>query len=122
MGLRPMTIPPGWTDRRCGRPIRRLLNREIRKRREEEIPRIATRRSDPASVPCPSVPRKACWVGFLTSGVPAIADKINLKPNWSVISTLVLGWPAFKQDGMVPREYRPVMWLRDSSEAVEIEE
>ena len=65
---------------------------------------------------------KACWVGFLTSGVPAIADKINLKPNWSVITTLVLGWPAFKQEGMVPREYRPVMWLRDGSEAVEIEE
>ena len=65
---------------------------------------------------------RACWNGFLVSGVPAIADKIDLKPNWSVITTLVLGWPAFKQDGMVAREYRPVMWLREGSDAAEIEE
>jgi hypothetical protein len=39
-----------------------------------------------------------------------------------VITTLVLGWPAFKQDGMVPREYRPVKWLREGSDAVEIED
>jgi nitroreductase len=64
---------------------------------------------------------KACWCGFLVPGVPAIADKINLGPNWSVITTLVLGWPSFKQEGMVPREYRPVMWLREGSEEVEIE-
>jgi nitroreductase/NAD-dependent dihydropyrimidine dehydrogenase PreA subunit len=65
---------------------------------------------------------RACWDGFLVSGVPAIADKIDLKPNWSVITTMVLGWPRFKQDGMVAREYRPVMWLREGSDAVEIEE
>jgi nitroreductase/NAD-dependent dihydropyrimidine dehydrogenase PreA subunit len=65
---------------------------------------------------------KACWNGFLTTGVPAIADKIDLKPNWSVITTLVMGWPAFKQEGIVAREYRPVMWLRDGSDVVEIEE
>ena len=38
------------------------------------------------------------------------------------ITTLVLGWPAFKQDGVVAREYRPVWWLREGSDAVEIEE
>jgi nitroreductase/NAD-dependent dihydropyrimidine dehydrogenase PreA subunit len=65
---------------------------------------------------------RACWNGFLVSGVPAIADRINLKPNWSVITTLVLGWPAFKQDGIVAREYRPVMWFREGAEAPEIEE
>jgi nitroreductase/NAD-dependent dihydropyrimidine dehydrogenase PreA subunit len=65
---------------------------------------------------------KACWVGFLVPGVGAIADKINLQPNWSVITTLVLGWPTFQQEGMVPREYRPVMWLREGSDQVEIEE
>jgi nitroreductase/NAD-dependent dihydropyrimidine dehydrogenase PreA subunit len=65
---------------------------------------------------------RACWVGFLASGVAPIADKINLQPNWSVYSTMVLGWPAFNQDGMVPREYRPVMWLREGSEEPEIEE
>jgi nitroreductase/NAD-dependent dihydropyrimidine dehydrogenase PreA subunit len=65
---------------------------------------------------------RACWNGFLVSGVSAIADKIDLKPNWSVITTLSLGWPAFKQDGIVAREYRPVMWLREGSEAPEVEE
>jgi nitroreductase/NAD-dependent dihydropyrimidine dehydrogenase PreA subunit len=65
---------------------------------------------------------RACWDGFLVSGVPAIADKIELGPNWRVITTLVLGWPAFKQDGVVAREYRPVWWLREGSDAVEIEE
>jgi nitroreductase len=65
---------------------------------------------------------KACWCGFVTSGFSAIADKIELGPNWAVVTALVLGWPAFKQDGMVAREYRPVMWLREGSGAVEIEE
>jgi nitroreductase/NAD-dependent dihydropyrimidine dehydrogenase PreA subunit len=65
---------------------------------------------------------RACWNGFLVSGVPAIADRIGLKPNWSVITTLVLGWPAFKQDGIVAREYRPVTWFREGSDAPEIEE
>jgi nitroreductase/NAD-dependent dihydropyrimidine dehydrogenase PreA subunit len=65
---------------------------------------------------------RACWNGFLVSGVPAIADEIHLEPNFQVITTLVLGWPAFKQDGIVPREYRPVAWHREGSDAVEIEE
>jgi nitroreductase/NAD-dependent dihydropyrimidine dehydrogenase PreA subunit len=66
---------------------------------------------------------KACWVGFLVPGVPAIADKIKLSPNFSVITTLVLGWPSFKQEGMVPREYRPVQWLREGTGGkLEIEE
>ena len=65
---------------------------------------------------------KACWCGFLVPGVATIADKINLLPNFEVITTLVLGWPAFKQEGMVAREFRPVMWLREGSEKPEIEE
>ena len=65
---------------------------------------------------------RACWNGFLVSGVPAIADKIDLKPNWSVVTTLVMGWPAFKQEGVVAREYRPVTWFREGSDAAEIEE
>jgi nitroreductase/NAD-dependent dihydropyrimidine dehydrogenase PreA subunit len=64
---------------------------------------------------------KACWVGFLAMGFQAIADKVDLKPNWTVVTTLVLGYPRFKQEGMVPREYRPVMWLREGSDKVEIE-
>ncbi len=65
---------------------------------------------------------KACWVGFLTMAVGAVADKIDLGPNWSVVSTLVMGWPRFKQEGVVAREYRPVTWLREGAEESEIEE
>jgi nitroreductase/NAD-dependent dihydropyrimidine dehydrogenase PreA subunit len=65
---------------------------------------------------------KACWVGFLVPGIPAIADKINLLPGFEVITTMVLGWPAFKQEGMVAREFRPVTWLREGAEKAEIEE
>jgi len=45
---------------------------------------------------------KACWNGFLAAGAAAVADQLDLKPNWSVITSLVLGWPAFKQEGIVP--------------------
>jgi nitroreductase len=65
---------------------------------------------------------KACWVGFLVPGIPVIADKINLLPNFEVITTLVLGWPAFKQEGMVAREYRPVTWIREGSDGPEVED
>jgi nitroreductase len=65
---------------------------------------------------------KACWNGFLAAGSGAVADQLDLKPNWSVITALVLGWPAFKQEGIVPREYRPVKWFREGSAGVEIED
>jgi nitroreductase/NAD-dependent dihydropyrimidine dehydrogenase PreA subunit len=65
---------------------------------------------------------KACWCGFVVPGLSTISDKLNLGPNWSVVTALVLGWPAFNQEGMVPREYRPVTWLREGSNAAEIEE
>ena len=65
---------------------------------------------------------KACWCGFLVPGVAVIADKIKLLPGFDVITTLVMGWPAFKQEGVVAREYRPVTWLREGSEAAETEE
>lgn len=63
----------------------------------------------------------SCWVGFLAAGYSAIADKVHLGPNWKVMTTMVLGWPAFKQKGLVPREYRPVKWLREGSGELEVE-
>ncbi len=66
---------------------------------------------------------KACWVGFLAMAAnsPEIAEKIGLKPPWRVITTLVMGWPKFKQEGIVPREYRPVTWIREGSEEAVID-
>jgi len=64
---------------------------------------------------------KVCWDGFLAAGAQAIADKTNLGPNWRVITSLVMGYPAFKQEGIVPREYRPVIWLRPGKEKAELD-
>ncbi|MBW1711217.1 MAG: nitroreductase family protein [Deltaproteobacteria bacterium] len=66
---------------------------------------------------------KACWVGFLAGAAnsPEIAEMIGLKPPWRVITTLVMGYPKFKQEGLVPREYRPVTWVREGSEVAEID-
>jgi hypothetical protein len=37
-------------------------------------------------------------------------------------SAMVLGYPKFKQDGVVPREYRPLTWFREGAKGPEIEE
>ncbi len=37
-------------------------------------------------------------------------------------TAMVLGYPNFRQDGMVPREYRPVTWFREGAAGPEIEE
>ena len=67
---------------------------------------------------------KACWVGFLAGAAnsPLVAEKIGMEEPWRVVTTLVLGYPKFKQEGIVPREYRPVTWVRDGAEGIEIEE
>lgn len=67
---------------------------------------------------------KACWVGFVKTlhAVPNfVEEKLGVKPPWKIISSLVLGWPAFKQEGIVPRQYRPVTWYRDGANVPEIE-
>ncbi len=68
---------------------------------------------------------KSCWVGFVATlhMVPNfVEEKLGIKPPWQIISSLVMGWPEFKQEGIVPREYRPVTWYRDGAEGPEIEE
>jgi nitroreductase/NAD-dependent dihydropyrimidine dehydrogenase PreA subunit len=66
---------------------------------------------------------KSCWVGFyaVLNMVPPLMEKLGLKPPWQVISSLVLGWPKFKQEGIVPREYRPVTWFREGGSGPEVE-
>jgi len=64
---------------------------------------------------------KACWVGFLIPGFSAVANKFDVGQNWQPITTLVLGYPDFKQEGMVPREYRPVQWFKEGSDTVEVD-
>lgn len=66
---------------------------------------------------------KACWVGFVAviENLPALKDKLGIKPPWHIISSLVLGYPRFAQEGVVPREYRPVTWFREGSDGPEVE-
>ena len=55
-----------------------------------------------------------CWNGFsqfLEFDLP-LKEKLGLKLPWRINTTLCLGYPKFKQAGIVPREFRPVTWFR----------
>lgn len=67
---------------------------------------------------------KATWVGFVAvcNIIPSIMEKLGLKEPFRIISSVVLGYPRFKQEGLVPREFRPITWIREGHEAPETEE
>lgn len=67
---------------------------------------------------------KACWVGFsqVLNMVPPLLEKLGLNYPWRIITALVMGYPRFKQEGIVPREFRPVTWFREGVDVPEIEE
>ncbi len=63
----------------------------------------------------------ACWIGFIlfVASIPGMREKMGIEPPWKLVSSLAIGYPKFRQEGMVPREYRPVTWLRDGTGPVE---
>ncbi len=65
-----------------------------------------------------------CWVGFsqVIEMVPPLKEKLGLKDPWKIRTALVLGYPKFKQEGIVPREFRPITWFREGAAEPEIEE
>ena len=67
---------------------------------------------------------RACWVGFAkaVNVVPPLMEKLGVHDPWEICASIVLGYPKFRQDGVVPREYRPVTWFRDGVEGPEVEE
>jgi len=67
---------------------------------------------------------KATWVGFVAvcNMVPSIMEKLGLKEPFSIANSIVLGYPRFKQEGIVPREFRPITWLREGADSPEMEE
>ena len=68
---------------------------------------------------------KATWAGFpctSINSVPAIREKVGIKDPFVAATTIVMGYPKFKQEGIVPREYRPIIWHRDGAAGPEIEE
>jgi nitroreductase/NAD-dependent dihydropyrimidine dehydrogenase PreA subunit len=67
---------------------------------------------------------RACWIGFsqVINMLPPLQEKLGLKPPWKINTSMVLGYPRFKQDGIVPREFRPITWFRGGAEDPEVEE
>ena len=67
---------------------------------------------------------KSCWVGFsqVINNLPPLKEKLGIEHPWRIVTSLVLGYPRFKQEGMVPREFRPITWFREGSDGIEIEE
>lgn len=67
---------------------------------------------------------KALWVGFtaMLEMMPPLKKKLGIRPPFKVLSSLVLGYPRFKQEGMVAREFRPIGWLREGKDELEIED
>ncbi len=65
-----------------------------------------------------------CWSGFGTAVnfIPEIKSKLGFDDLWRVQSALCLGYPKFKQEGMVPRHNRPVTWFRPGATGPEVEE
>ena len=65
-----------------------------------------------------------CWVGFsqVIEMIPPLKEKLGLKDPWKINTAAVLGYPKFKQKGIVPREFRPVTWFREGAGGPEIEE
>jgi nitroreductase len=66
----------------------------------------------------------ATWVGFVAvcNGVPSIKEKLGLQYPFSIVSSIVLGYPKFKQEGIVPREFRPITWWREGTDHPDTEE
>ncbi|MBI5119237.1 nitroreductase family protein [Candidatus Poribacteria bacterium] len=66
----------------------------------------------------------ACWVGFisLVNMMPDLMERLNIEAPYKVVSSLAIGYPAFKQEGMVAREAKPVTWFRAGSSGREVEQ
>lgn len=67
---------------------------------------------------------KATWVGFVgaCNGVPPIMEKLGLQDPFLITSSVVVGYPRFKQEGMVAREFRAITWFREGQDGPDIEE
>jgi alkylation response protein AidB-like acyl-CoA dehydrogenase/nitroreductase/NAD-dependent dihydropyrimidine dehydrogenase PreA subunit len=65
-----------------------------------------------------------CWSGFgsMVENVPELKAMLGFEPPWRIATTIALGYPRFKQKGVVPREFRPVTWFRPGAGGPEVEE
>jgi alkylation response protein AidB-like acyl-CoA dehydrogenase/nitroreductase/NAD-dependent dihydropyrimidine dehydrogenase PreA subunit len=65
-----------------------------------------------------------CWIGFsqVIEMVPELKEKLGLQDPWKINTSMVLGYPKFQQEGIVPREFRPVTWFREGADGPVYEE
>ncbi len=65
-----------------------------------------------------------CWSNFggVVNLIPEIKAKLGFDEQWRIVTSLCLGYPKFKQTGMVPRMFRPVTWFRPGSDKPQVEE
>ena len=72
-----------------------------------------------------SIGVKVVWSGFIANYLnmtPAMKKKLGFTPKWRCITALCLGYPRFNQTGIVPREFRPITWIKGDSEVPVIQE
>lgn len=62
-----------------------------------------------------------CWSSFASgiNRIPELKVKLGIGDSWIIRTSLCLGHPKFKQQGLVPRHYRPVTWFRSDNKGVE---
>ncbi len=63
-------------------------------------------------------------MGFsqVINNVAPLKEKLGIRDPWRIVTAVVLGYPKFRQEGIVPREFRPITWFREGTEGPEIEE
>ena len=76
-----------------------------------------------------SLTAKSLGLGVCLSGfgrginfVTEIRAKLGYEAPWIVHTTLCMGHPKFKQEGIVPRHFRPITWFRPGSSEPQLEE
>lgn len=59
----------------------------------------------------------SCWSNFASTVemIPEFKAKLGYGESWQIYSALCLGYPKFRQEGVVPRQQREVTWLRPVS-------
>ena len=64
-----------------------------------------------------------CWSNFGRDVrlVPEIKAKLGFDNGWNIMTSICLGYPKFKQEGIVPRMFRPITWFRPGSDKPQIE-
>ena len=66
----------------------------------------------------------SCWSNFgaTVEAIPELKARLGFAEGWHIYSTLCLGYPRFRQEGMVARQFRPVTWFRPGFDGPQVEE